>query len=391
MRMPDVIVIGAGPVGLLLTAELRRLGVDVTTLERRPGPGDGTRAIGIHPPTLAALEASGATARLLEDAVRVQRGEARADGRLVGAVDFRRLSTRFPFVATLPQRLTETVLADLAGPIERGVAVTAVRDHGDRMRVRSAEGREFTGRVVVVASGWSGRALAYRSTALRVHEYRDRYLMTDTQLSASAPVAVIRLDAAGVMESFPLPGSARRFVLHDAEGGRDEPDARHERMRRALRERGEEEAADRMEAATSFRVRRLVAPRLRRGGLVVVGDAAHEVSPIGGQGMNLGLLDAATLAPILAEGIRAGSLPSAALDRWERRRVRSARIAAGMASVNTALGRPAGAVSHRIRAGALGMLLHSPVGAVLTRAYAMGFDADARADFPQAPAARETI
>ncbi|GAB3151029.1 NAD(P)/FAD-dependent oxidoreductase [Microbacterium neimengense] len=376
--MPDVVVVGAGPVGLLLTAELRRLGVDVTALEKRPGPGDGTRAIGIHPPTLAALEASGATARLLEDAVRVERGEARAGGRLLGTVDFRRLSARFPFVATLPQRMTEGVLADLAGPVERGVTVTAVQCEGDRMRVRSVEGREFTAPVVIVASGWGGRELAYRPAALRVHEYRDRYLMTDTALTASDPVAVIRLDAAGVMESFPLPGSARRFVLHDAEGGPDEPDARHERMRRALRERGEEEAADRMEVVTSFRVRRLVAPRLRRGGLVVVGDAAHEVSPIGGQGMNLGLLDAATLAPLIAEALRIGTSSSADLERWERRRVRSARLAAAMASVNTALGRPAGAAAHRIRGTALGMLLRSPVGAVLTRAYAMGFDADAR-------------
>ncbi|MDQ1204953.1 NAD(P)/FAD-dependent oxidoreductase [Microbacterium sp. SORGH_AS_0862] len=376
--MPEVIVVGAGPVGLLLTAELRRLGVEVATLERRPGPGDGTRAIGIHPPTLAALESCGATERLLADAVRVERGEARTGGRLVGAVDFRRLSARFPFVATLPQRVTEGVLADLAGPIERGVTVAAVHDDGDRMRVRSADGREFTARVVIVAGGWGGRDLAYRPGALRVHEYRDRYLMTDTAMDASDPVAVIRLDAAGVMESFPLPGSARRFVLHDAEGGPDEPHARRERMRRALRERGEEEAADRMEVVTAFRVRRLVAPRLRRGGLVVVGDAAHEVSPIGGQGMNLGLLDAVTLAPLVAEALRTGSLTSPALDRWERRRVRSARIAAAMATVNTALGRPAGAVTHRIRGTALGMLLRSPVGAVLTRAYAMGFDADAR-------------
>lgn len=376
--MPDIVVVGAGPVGLLLTAELRRLGVDVTTLEKRAGAGAGTRAIGIHPPTLAALEASGATERLLDSAVRVERGEARSGGRLVGAVDFRRLRARFPFVATLPQRETETVLADLAGPVERGFTVTAVHQEGERMRVRSAEGRELTARMVVVASGWGGRALAYRPDALGLHQYPDRYLMTDTTLDASDPVAVIRLDAAGVMESFPLPGSARRFVLHDAEGGPDEPDARRERMRRALRERGEGEAAERLDTVTAFRVRRLVAPRLRRGGLLVVGDAAHEVSPIGGQGMNLGLLDAATLAPILSEGIRTGTLPVAALDRWERRRVRSARIAAGMASVNTALGRPAGAVAHRIRGAALGMLLAGPSGAMLTRAYAMGFDADAR-------------
>ena len=72
--MPDVIVVGAGPVGTLLAAELSRLGVSVVLLEQRGAPGEGTRAIGVHSPVLAALEASGVTERLLASAVRVTRG-----------------------------------------------------------------------------------------------------------------------------------------------------------------------------------------------------------------------------------------------------------------------------------------------------------------------------
>jgi 2-polyprenyl-6-methoxyphenol hydroxylase-like FAD-dependent oxidoreductase len=74
----DVVVVGAGPVGTLLAAELTRLGVEVDLLERRSDAGEGTRAIGVHAPVLAALEASGATERLLAEAVRVSRGEARS-------------------------------------------------------------------------------------------------------------------------------------------------------------------------------------------------------------------------------------------------------------------------------------------------------------------------
>src|SRR5690606_6065815 len=61
----DVIVVGAGPVGLLMAAELARHGVDVEVLERHQRPMPGTRAIGVHPPVLAALEPSGMTDRLL--------------------------------------------------------------------------------------------------------------------------------------------------------------------------------------------------------------------------------------------------------------------------------------------------------------------------------------
>ena len=57
--MPEVLIVGAGPVGTLLAAELTRFGVEVEMLERRPGAGGGSRAIGLHAPTLAALEAGG--------------------------------------------------------------------------------------------------------------------------------------------------------------------------------------------------------------------------------------------------------------------------------------------------------------------------------------------
>jgi len=76
--MAEVLVVGAGPVGTLLAAELARFGVDAAVLERRPTAGGGSRAIGLHAPTLAALEAGGATDRILTRAVRVRRGEARS-------------------------------------------------------------------------------------------------------------------------------------------------------------------------------------------------------------------------------------------------------------------------------------------------------------------------
>ena len=124
--MREVIVVGAGPVGMLLAGELSRLGVNVELLERRPSAGGGTRAIGVHSPVLAALEPSGLTERLLASAARVTRGEARSRGDVLGVVRFERLSRRFPFVATLPQAATEAVLAEAAPEPVRSATVTAV-------------------------------------------------------------------------------------------------------------------------------------------------------------------------------------------------------------------------------------------------------------------------
>ncbi|GMA29557.1 FAD-dependent oxidoreductase [Arenivirga flava] len=370
--MHDVIVIGGGPVGMLAAGRLHRAGLDVVVLERRAEAAPGSRAIGIHAPVLAALESSGLTERLLDGALRVDRGEARSGGRLLGTVRFDRLPTRFPFVATLPQSATEAALAADAPEVRRSVAVTSVRNDGDRVRVET-DGEALLARVAIVAAGTRARDLVYRPGALRVRRYPDQYLMADLA-APGGPVAVVHLDGGGVLESFPLPDGRRRFVAWDASPTDDAPDARTERMRVALDQRGERTAAAGLELATAFRVRRVVAPSLVRGGVIVIGDTAHEVSPIGGQGMNLGLLDAATLAPVVAAWLRSGRRPDAELARWERDRITSARTAARLATMNTALGRPLGQTADAWRRAVLGGVLRSPAGGVLAKAYAMGFD-----------------
>ncbi|MET0830006.1 MAG: NAD(P)/FAD-dependent oxidoreductase [Microbacterium sp.] len=381
--MPDVVVVGAGPVGTLLASELARRDLDVRLLERRPTPGLGTRAIGIHAPVLAALEESGITERLLEKALRVPRGEARSGAHVLGIVHFDRLSSRFPFVATLPQAETEAVLGEVAPEPERGAEVTAVRAHdsGVELRVTRASGaaEEVVAPIVVLAGGWAARSLVYRRGRVPTTTYPDRYLMSDVVVRdrVDADTAIVNLAPGGVLESFPLPGSMRRVVAWDAaaDPAVDLASVRVQRLQAALRARGEASVADAVETATAFGVRRVCAPQLRRGRLIVIGDTAHEVSPIGGQGMNLGLLDAVGLAPLLARWVHERTAPETELDAWERRRVRSAMRAGQLAAVNTVLGRPRHGVSDLARRTLVRGMLTPPLGRGFAWAYAMGLDA----------------
>lgn len=380
-------MIGAGPVGLLLGGLLRRAGIDAEILEQRGAGSGDSRAIGVHAPVLAALEDSGLTAGLLEQAVRVPRGEARSQGRVLGEVRFDRLSTRFPFVATLPQSGTEAVFAQIAPAPQRGISVHALRPTAEHVEVDTDAGTRRAP-LVVLAGGQRSRELVYRSPL--AHIYPDRYLMTDADVPEDqagehqeARTAVVHLEPSGVLESFPLPQGRRRFVAWDSPGASadpapqdpafQDPAAQRDRMERRLAALGQPLTG----VVSGFGVRRFVAPALRNQRLLVIGDAAHEVSPIGGQGMNLGLLDAATLAPLLTAWVRTGNAPEPELREWERARLRSARRAAQLAALNTRLGRPLTPTADAARRHGVRLMLGPGAGRLFAHAYAMGFDVQA--------------
>lgn len=101
--MFDVIVVGAGPVGLFLGALLLQEGLSVRILEQRTGPSTHSRAIGIHPPALAALDAAGVAAAMVAEGVQIGLGIARSSGTEVARLSFAKLSVQYPFVLALPK------------------------------------------------------------------------------------------------------------------------------------------------------------------------------------------------------------------------------------------------------------------------------------------------
>jgi 2-polyprenyl-6-methoxyphenol hydroxylase-like FAD-dependent oxidoreductase len=250
-----------------------------------------------------------------------------------------------------------------------------VSERIDRVEVRFG-GDAATASAVVVAAGFAGRRLAPFARP-RAQSYRDQYVMADLPGPTGEPetLAIVTLDRAGVVESFPLPGGGRRLVAWNGRGIGAGENARETLRTTVAMRTGNVPLANLIEEATAFGIRRVVARRMRMGRVFVIGDAAHEISPIGGQGMNLGLLDAATLAPALAQWlVDPGS--GEGIDRWERSRVRSAQIAARISGLNTALGRERSTASHLVLTGTVRAAAHG-FSRVLARAYAMGFDADA--------------
>ncbi len=364
--MIDVVVVGGGPVGLYLAAVLLQHGVTVRVLERNAWPNRHSRAIGIHPPSLEAMDSIGVASILVSEGVQIRRGVAIAGGVEVAGMSFDAVSARYPFVLSIPQARTEAVLERRVRELDgaallRGAAVTALHDDGGNVAVDVATAggeSRIHASLAVAADGVRSTVRQLLGIPVRLKEYPDTYLMGDfADSTAFGPDAALFLERAGIVESFPLPEGVRRWVAR-MPAAPDEPTAGV--LAGIVRDRtGIDVDAGTNSMVSSFGVRSRLAQRIVHGRTALIGDAAHEISPIGGQGMNLGWLDAVALAPLILRAL--GHIPAAGgLKDFQHERLRAAARAARQAEINMALGRPLPAPLWRARNRAIGWTASVP-------------------------------
>jgi len=348
----EVLIIGGGPVGLYLAALLLQDGVSVRVLEQRQERNLHTRAIGIHPPALEALDKVGIAVSAVKDGVRIREGMAVSGGKTVGTMSFGDVSGAFPFVLALPQFRTEQLLEERVRQLDgealiRGVRATEVRDDGGRVTVGAeacgeagCHRMEFAASLVVAADGARSEVRSLLDLSVDSRNYPDHYLMGDFQDPGPyGDRAVLFLERGGIVESFPLPGGVRRWVVRL---GRPAGNAEPARLADLVRERtGILPDARTNTMLSAFSVRSCLVRRMAAGRVVLIGDAAHEISPIGGQGMNLGWLDAQALSPVILAALSGGKdRTGRQFEEFEAGRRRAALLARRQSEINMMLGRP---------------------------------------------------
>ncbi|MEV5719342.1 FAD-dependent monooxygenase [Amycolatopsis mediterranei] len=342
--MHDVVIVGAGPVGLFLACELGLAGGSLLVLEREPEPTSPWRSFplgmrglsggsveafyrrGMLPPLLAA---SGVAERPTTD----EPAPPRSVGHFAGTpldpadVDLARLPYRLPGPALdgimTSLEAVETVLAERAGKlgveIRRGVEVTAIAQDGSTAVARAGE-QEYPARWLVGCDGG-------RSTVRRLAGFE--FAGTEPQLTGYLALATLAdpdqlrpgftLTPQGMYLTMSEPG---HLGVLDFDGGaydRSRPPAREHLQAVLRRVSGTDVTIGEVHLASTFTDRAKQATTYRRGRILLAGDAAHIHSPLGGQGLNLGLGDAMNLGWKLAATV-AERAPSGLLDTYTAER-----------------------------------------------------------------------
>src|SRR5215212_3554653 len=321
-----VVVVGAGPTGLMLAGDLARAGVSCTVLERRAEETNLTRAFAVHARTLEMLDARGLADDLVTTGRRV--GALRLFGKL--EVDLSRLPTRFPYVLVTPQYHTERVLEEhasaLGAQIVRGAEVVDLRQDNDgvELDVRYKDGTLGTRRAMyaIGADGVHSKVRQALALPFPGHSAIQSVMLADVQLS-EAPEDVLTVNAArdGFIFIAPFGDGWYRVIAWDRR--RELPDhapVELEEIREiAWRVLGTDYGMHDPRWMSRFHSDERQVPHYRVGRVFLAGDAAHCHSPAGGQGMNTGLQDAANLGWKLAAALQ-GWAPGGVLDSYHAER-----------------------------------------------------------------------
>jgi 2-polyprenyl-6-methoxyphenol hydroxylase-like FAD-dependent oxidoreductase len=308
----DVIVVGAGPTGLALAASLALRGFRIAVLDAQAAGANTSRAAVIHAHTLEELESIGVTAELVRRGVHARRFTIRDRDRLLVAVPFGDLPTRYPYTLMISQAETEQVLrarlTQLGVEVRWNSAVAKVTQDARGARVRLADGGELVAEYVVGADGMHSTVRAGLDIRFDGARYEQSFMLADVELEGAVPSdeVVLYFSPAGLVVVAPLPGGAHRIVatLDQAPENPCTGD-----VQALLDTRGPLHSRIRVRHfiwGSRFRVHHRLASHYRRGRVVLAGDAAHVHSPAGGQGMNTGIVDGLALAAALETALRQG-------------------------------------------------------------------------------------
>ena len=366
----DVLIVGAGPTGLVLALWLTRLGVRVRIVDKTSEPGTTSRALAVQARTLELYDQIGLAAAVVERGRRVVAVTLWVAGRQAAHAvfgDFGAGLSPFSYALIFPQdeheRLLVDRLAEAGVEVERETELLGFEDASGRVRV-NLKRRHGTPEACDAAyiAGCDGANSAVREL-LRIRfpggAYEHLFYVADVEASGAAMNGDLHgaLDTTDFLVVFPLKGDGRARLIGTI---REEAENQHESLSWSDVSKHVVEwmriDVKRVNWFSTYRVYHRVADQFRMGRAFLLGDAAHIHSPVGGQGMNTGIGDAVNLAWKLAAFLH-GRADASILDSYEPERIAFARrLVATTDRVFTGV-TSRGPIARRVRLGIVPFLL----------------------------------
>jgi 2-polyprenyl-6-methoxyphenol hydroxylase-like FAD-dependent oxidoreductase len=290
---PNILIVGAGPVGLAAALELARRGYTPRIIDDDEEPTPESRALGVNARTLELLEPSGVTERLLAKGLRMEGLVLRVGSQELARVSMSEIPHRFNFILSLPQSETETLLIEALA--ERGIAVewhTRLKSVGpDGGCELEHEGASTTVRPATLIGADGAHSAVRKSLGIGFagESFPGEWGLADVDLDEwpfPPNRVVITLGRDQICAFIPIREGFGRFISNH-------PDV----LARLPREAKVKSVAWRSTFRISFRQ----VSTYQQGSAFLAGDAAHIHSPVGARGMNLGIEDACWLAWLMTE------------------------------------------------------------------------------------------
>ncbi|MFD4837445.1 FAD-dependent monooxygenase [Achromobacter sp. NPDC058515] len=305
MIATTVLVVGAGPAGLLAAAELQRRGVECLLIDAHERPLDWDRATVVHPRSLEILDTLGILEPLLAAGVKQRRARIHAGGDVLGVIDLELSGSRYPFNIGISEEVTETVLADhlarLGGKVTRATRLVGLEERGDGVLATV----EHQGVQSEVLAQWVIGCDGHHSTVRMLtgieqdgHDISQPWAVFDAGIRDwphSFEANYAYLDQIPVILTA-LPGERWRVYLRPSSPESDLVADALSTLRRYLPQADFKDVSH----PARFDCHTKIARRFRSGRVLLAGDAAHTCSPAQGHGMNTGLQDAFNLGWKLA-------------------------------------------------------------------------------------------
>lgn len=319
-----VLVVGAGPTGLLLAAELLRRTVECRVIDAHATPLHWDRATVVHPRSLELFDGLGLVEPLLTAGVKQRGARVYSHGDVLGEIDLSTCGSRYGFNIGISEEVTESILTKYlhrqGGTVMRSSSLVELADHEDRVLAtirRDGASEQILAQWVVGCDGFHSASRTLSGIDMIGHDIIQPWAVFDTTLIGwqdSYEANYVYLDQTSVILTA-LPGQRWRVYLRPSSAGSD-------LVADALSTINSYLPASRFEGVTDparFLCHTKLATRFRSGRILLAGDAAHVCSPAQGHGMNSGLQDAINLAWKLALVCR-GDCSPVLLDSYEAER-----------------------------------------------------------------------